>query len=48
MGGFTTIKIKNETRDRLTKEGKFGESYDQLLNKILDELIELRKKNVPR
>jgi len=42
--GHTTIKIKNETRDRLAGEGLFTESYDKVINRLLDELNELRKK----
>ena len=32
----TTIKIFPETRDRLKELGKKGESYDSLINRILE------------
>jgi len=34
----TTIKIAPETRDRLKAVGKKGETYDDLLNRLLDEI----------
>jgi len=33
----TTIQIYMKTRDRLLKLGKKGESYDKLINRLLDE-----------
>lgn len=39
----TSIRVKTETRDRLNDVGKRGESYDDIINRILDEL-ELKKK----
>jgi hypothetical protein len=30
--------IKPETKDRLKAKGKYGESQDELINRILDEL----------
>ena len=33
----TTITLEVETKKRLQKYGKMGESYDQLINRILDE-----------
>ena len=34
----TTIKIAPETRDRLKAVGMKGETYDALLNRLLDEI----------
>jgi hypothetical protein len=33
----TTIPITKETKDRLKKYGKMGETWDALLNRILDK-----------
>ena len=33
----TCIQLKTETRDRLKELGKKGESYDTIINQILDE-----------
>lgn len=32
----TTINIKNSTRDKLRKIGKFGEDYDDIINRLLE------------
>ncbi len=32
------ILLKKETYDRLTKKGKFDESFDEILTRILDTL----------
>jgi hypothetical protein len=42
----TTIKVRPETRDRLKTVGTKGETYDALLNRLLDE-IEARAIHVP-
>jgi hypothetical protein len=34
---YTSIRIKPETRDRLQKAGRKGETYDQIVNRLLDE-----------
>ncbi|MBI4415844.1 MAG: hypothetical protein HY557_02540 [Euryarchaeota archaeon] len=34
----TTIKIAPATRDRLKAFGRKGETYDQLLNRLLDQV----------
>lgn len=36
--GFTTIKIAPATRDRLKALGTKGQTYDALLNRLLDEI----------
>lgn len=33
----TGIRIKRTTRDRLKKIGKFGEDYDDVINRVLDD-----------
>ena len=35
--GTTTIKVKDATIDRLKALGKMGDSYDDVINKLLDE-----------
>ena len=35
---ITTIKVSPETRDRLKGLGMKGETYDALLNRLLDEI----------
>jgi len=39
----TTIRVKTETKDRLVKYGSYGDSHDDILNKVLD-LAEENKK----
>jgi hypothetical protein len=34
--GVTTIQLEKKTRDRLMDLGKKGESYDQIINKLVD------------
>lgn len=36
MGEITTIPLSKATRDRLRALGKKGESYDTLLNRMMD------------
>ena len=40
----TTIQISTETKDLLTSQGKMGETYDRLIERLLRELEELRKR----
>lgn len=39
----TSIKIQMSTRDRLVEIGKKNESYDTLINKLIDNYIERRE-----
>lgn len=39
-----TIHISGEVEQRLSARGKFGENYNDVLNRILDELESLKKK----
>ena len=34
---FTTIQVRTETKDRLKAIGRKGESYDAVINRIIDE-----------
>ena len=34
--GVTTIQLEKKTRDRLIDLGKKGESYDQIINRLVD------------
>lgn len=43
MRKITTIRLEPETRDRFKEQGKKGETFDRLLNRILDEIEEYRK-----
>jgi len=40
MNYRTSIQLHRATLDRLQRVGRFGESYDDLLNRILDESSE--------
>jgi hypothetical protein len=40
--GKTTIQLEEETRDRLLKVGRKEETYDDLLNRLVD-LVEDKK-----
>ena len=33
---YTTIRLKNTTRNRLLEKGKKGESYDDIINFLMD------------
>lgn len=41
----TTVTLKNITLERLIRYGEFGDSWDSLINKILDKLTECEKEN---
>lgn len=40
MGDITTIPLSKGTRDRLRALGKKGETYDQLLSRLMDSYEE--------
>jgi hypothetical protein len=40
----TTVTLKNTTIERLIRYGEFGDSWDSLINKILDKLTDCEKK----
>jgi len=35
--GITTIQIAEETRDMLKRRGKKGETYDDIIRKLLEQ-----------
>ena len=40
--GYTTITVKKSTKERLRKFGGYGDTWDKIINRILDELEELK------
>lgn len=36
MAKETTIRVKTQTKDRLDEHGKKGDTYDDIVNKLLD------------
>ena len=38
-----TITLKDEVYSRLTKQGRFNESFSELMTRILNELEKVRK-----
>lgn len=43
MSNKTTVPCKKGTRKRLKAKGRKGESYDELLNRLLDTLEEIEE-----
>lgn len=39
MGDVTTIPLTKTTRDRLRALGRKGETYDELLNRLMDVYV---------
>ncbi len=39
MGEITTVPLTKATRDRLRALGKKGETYDELLNRLMDVYV---------
>lgn len=42
--GRTTISLDPETRDRLKSLGRKGESYDDLVNRLIDHFLGIRER----
>ncbi len=42
MDESTTIKVTKSTRDRLLRYGKMGDTYEEVLSRILDEYEEIK------
>jgi hypothetical protein len=40
----TSLRVRPETRDRLNGIGVRNESYDDIINRVLDELETLKKR----
>lgn len=36
MGSITTVKVQKKTRDRLAKFGNKSETFDDVINRLLD------------
>jgi len=36
MDMFTTINVRRSTKEKLEKRGKFGQSFDELINDLLE------------
>lgn len=43
MNEITTIKLSKETLERIKKIGNMGESYEDVIKKLIDEHIKLKK-----
>ncbi|MFH1256418.1 MAG: hypothetical protein V1494_03930 [Candidatus Diapherotrites archaeon] len=41
--GVTTIQLEMKTRDRLMRIGKKGETYDEIINKLIDQHVKRKK-----
>lgn|GEM_PF-1300807 len=44
-GLVTTIQVRPETRDRLKDLGKKGETYDEIINRLIDFWLEMSPKH---
>ena len=42
---YTTISVKVETKKQLAKYGNKGETWDELLSRLLNQTIEATEKN---
>ncbi len=40
---LTTIKIRQGTRDALKSVGKKGETYDEIINRLLDRVLRRKR-----
>ena len=40
---LTSIKIRKETRDVVKSEGKKGETYDDIINRLLDRVLRRKR-----
>lgn len=40
---LTSIKIRKETRDVLKSVGKKGETYDDIINRLLDRVLRRKR-----
>jgi len=45
-GLVTTIQVRPETRDRLKDLGKKGDTYDEIINRLIDFWLEMSPKQV--
>jgi len=42
---YTVVRLAVKTKERLKRYGQFGESYDDLINRILEEIEKHNLKN---
>ncbi|UCE95765.1 MAG: hypothetical protein JSV51_08670 [Candidatus Bathyarchaeota archaeon] len=42
---LTSIKIRKDTRDALKNVGKKGETYDDIINRLLDRVLRRKRKS---
>lgn len=42
-GELTSIKIRKETRDVLKSVGRKGETYDEIINRLLDRVLRRKR-----
>ncbi len=45
-GLITTIQVRPETRERLKELGKKGDTYDEIINRLIDFWLERSEKQV--
>ena len=48
MGDITSLKVRKATRDRLGKLGNKTETYDDLLNRLMDSFEERRERSASK
>jgi len=41
--GVTTIQLEGKTKDRLMGLGKKGETYDDIINKLIDQHLKKKR-----
>lgn len=42
MADYTTISVKKETKKRLEDKGKKGQTFDELINELIDKIEKQR------
>jgi len=48
MGGKTTLAVSTKTRDRLAVRGKKDDTFDDIIEKLLDEVADGDKAETAR
>lgn len=41
--GFMSVSVRRETKERLLKIGSTGDSFDNLLNRLIDDHLKARE-----
>jgi len=44
LGDITSLKVREVTRDRFAKLGNKSETFDQIINRLIDESRQHRKR----